>query len=169
MIATLRRFVSGSGYLLKAACTDWLTVTVRVQVLFTPEHAPLQLIKVLPARRSCRQSNHCSRIKLAGHALPKFMPASSLGTVPVLPRPIDTVNSVLLPPPAGLAVNWAFTVIAPGPANFELPPAFAVRVTIVPNAYVEAHLLPQLITLPGIASRGNTPVAAIPPLPLGVN
>ena len=86
----------------------------------------------------------------AEYVLPQLMPARSLVTVPTLLRPIESVNWVVPPPPAGgLAVNSALTLIpslmvaahvrpAPvhppvQPVNVVLLPAFAVRVTIVPR------------------------------------
>lgn len=107
----------GTDYLLKLAFTDKLALTVTVQVLTVPLHAPDQLANVLPAGGVAVSVTAVPVATVAEHVVPQLMPPTSLVTTPgLLVLTLNWKPDVVPPPPpppAGSRLKVAPTVLEP--------------------------------------------------------
>jgi hypothetical protein len=163
---------AAGGMELKVALTDFAASMVRLHAP-VPLHAPLQPAKVEPESGVAAKLTTVPFAKLAEHVVPQEIPDGVLVTVPV-PAPLLATVRVKGP---GFAVKFALTDFAasmvtlhapvplqapPQPANVELEPGAAVKLTTVPLAKSAEQLEPQAI--PG-GELATVPV----PVPLFVS
>lgn len=141
------------------AVTDVAPLTVTVQLPVPEQPAPLQPVKVEPVLARAVSVTCVSAVKLAEHVRPQAMPAGELVTVP-LPVPAGVTVSVS---ETGVVAKAAVTVVAPvsttvqevptevvqpvQPVNVAPLPGAAVNVTVVPDAKLAEHELPQSMPL----------------------
>lgn len=143
--------------MLYLAVTCMFAVRVRVQVNPVPVQEPDQPPKLDPDAGAAVRVTCVPVVKLALQTVPQLIPAGLLVVVP-LPVPAGvTVNAAEVTCELNVAVTEVFVVkvstqvavvpehAPPQPANVELGPAAAVRVTFASRVKFALQVVPQLI------------------------